>query len=114
MSLHPSLKIDKASSTQRTVMSRIERIKDLMKKNLWSETRSVTGLPKTKILKVKSRKVKTKEEAAEGGAAAVPGVATAAKPTAGDAKTAVAKPAAGTAKAAAPAAKAASAPKAQK
>lgn len=29
MSLHPSLKIDKASSTQRTVFSRIERIKGL-------------------------------------------------------------------------------------
>ena len=32
MSLHPSLKVDSAGAQQRTVLSRIERIKDLMKK----------------------------------------------------------------------------------
>ena len=88
MSLHPSLKIDKASVTQRTVQTRIERIKELMKKGLWKDETSVTGLPKTKIVRVKAKK-KVK---AEGEAAA---------PAAGGAA-----PAAG-AKAAAPAAKAA-------
>ena len=114
MSLHSSLKIDLAGSQQRSVLTRIERIKDLMKKDLWSETQAVTGLPKTKILKIKSKKVKAKEEAVPGeSAAAAPAGATAAKPGA-DAK-AAAKPAAGAAKpAAAPAAKAAGAPKAQK
>ncbi|MCA9398584.1 MAG: small basic protein [Candidatus Omnitrophica bacterium] len=63
MSLHPSLKIDSAGAQQRTVLTRIERIKDLMKKELWAEDTSVTGLPKTKIIKVKARrKVKAEKD----------------------------------------------------
>jgi small basic protein (TIGR04137 family) len=54
MSLHPSLKVDSAGVQQRTVLTRIERIKDLMKKGLWGDNQSVTGLPKTKILKIKT------------------------------------------------------------
>ena len=88
MSLHSSLRIDKASSTQRTVQTRIERIKELMKKGLWKEDSSVMGLPKTKIVRVKAKK-KVK---AEGDEAAAP-AAGAAKPAAG-----AAKPAAGAAK----------------
>ena len=68
MSLHPSLKIDKASVTQRTVQTRIERIKALMKKGLWKDESTVTGLPKTKIIRIKAKK-KVKEEAAEGATA---------------------------------------------
>ena len=64
MSLHPSLKVDSAGAQQRTVLTRIERIKALMKKELWEEGQSVTGLPKTKIVKVKTRK-KTKEQKEE-------------------------------------------------
>ncbi len=62
MSLHPSLKIDTAGAQQRTVLTRIERIKDLMKKGLWVEDQSVMSLPKTKIVKVKARKTKAKAE----------------------------------------------------
>ena len=65
MSLHPSLKVDTAGAQQRTVLSRIERIKDLMKKDLWKEGLRATGLPKTKIVKIKARK-KVKQEAEEG------------------------------------------------
>ena len=88
MSLHSSLKIDKASVQQRTVQTRIERIKDLMKKGLWKDESEVTGLPKTKIVRIKAKK-KVKEEApaaagAEG--AAKPAAAAAAKPAAGAAK----------------------------
>ncbi|MCA9408009.1 MAG: small basic protein [Candidatus Omnitrophica bacterium] len=64
MSIHPSLKIDTAGIQQRTVLTRIERIKDLMRKGDWSEGQNVTGLPKTKIVKVKARR-KTKEEKEE-------------------------------------------------
>ena len=32
MSLHPSLRVDSSATQQRTVLTRIERIKDLMKK----------------------------------------------------------------------------------
>ena len=72
MSIHPSLKIDAAGVTQRSVLSRIERIKDLMKKGLWSEEHAVTGLPKTKIIRVKAKKAAK----AEGEAGGAPGVAT--------------------------------------
>lgn len=82
MSLHPSLKIDKASVTARSVQTRIERIKDLMKKGLWKEESNITGLPKTKIVRVKAKK---KVKAEEGTAAAAPADA-AAKPAAGAAK----------------------------
>ena len=82
MSLHSSLKIDKAGVQQRTVQTRIERIKELMKKGLWKEETPVIGLPKTRIIRVKAKKkVKAEGEAAAGDAAAVPaaGAAPAAK-----------------------------------
>lgn len=83
MSLHPSLKIDKAGSAQRTVLSRIERIKELMKKGMWTDSSSVTALPKTKIVRVKAKK-KTAEAAPAEGAAPAAGAAAApaAKPAA--------------------------------
>ena len=56
MSLHPSLKIDTAGAQQRTVLTRIERIKDLMKKGLWEDGQKVTRLPKLKVVRVKARK----------------------------------------------------------
>ena len=99
MSLHPSLKIDKAGSAQRTVLTRIERIKEMMKKGLWSDASSVTALPKTKIVRIKAKKKAAADAAAPGaeGAAAAPAAGAAAgKPAA------AAKPAA---KAAAPATK---------
>lgn len=72
MSVHPSLKIDKAGAQQRSVLTRIERIKDLMKKGLWEGNRSPLGLPKLKIVRVKAQK-KTKEAAPAEGAAAAAG-----------------------------------------
>lgn len=91
MSLHSSLKIDKASVTQRTVVTRIERIKELMRKGMWKQESSVTGLPKTKVIRIKAKKKVKAEEGAEGAAAPAAGAA-AAKPVA------AAKPAAGVAK----------------
>lgn len=87
MSLHPSLKIDKAGAAQRSVQTRIERIKELMKKGLWKEETGVTGLPKTKVIRVKAKK---KVKAEEG--AAAPGAEAPAK--GGAAPAAAAKPAA--------------------
>lgn len=90
MSLHSSLKVDKAGAAARTVVTRIERIKDLMKKGQWSDEHAVINLPKTKVVRVKAGKKKAKEEGAAvaGGAAPAPAAAAAgAKPAA--------KPAAG-------------------
>ena len=76
MSIHPSLKVDSASSQQKSVLSRIQRIKDLMKKGKWSDGRAVTALPKTKVIRIKAKKVKEKpaegEAKAEGAEAAAP------------------------------------------
>ena len=65
MSLHPSLRVDSAGVQQRTVLTRIERIKDLMKSGKWEDGRNVLALPKTKILKVKTRKTKAEKDPAE-------------------------------------------------
>ena len=99
MSLHSSLKIDKAGVAQRTVQTRIERIKELMKKGLWKEETPVTGLPKTRIVRVKAKKkVKAEGEAgAEGAAtpaagAAAPAAKTAAKPASPAGKSAAGAP----------------------
>ena len=96
MSLHSSLKIDRASVTQRTVQTRIERIKELMKKGLWKEETGVIGLPKTKIVRIKAKKKAKAEEDA-----AAPAAAAGASPAKGGAEEAkavaktAAKPAAG-------------------
>ncbi|MBF0478767.1 MAG: small basic protein [Candidatus Omnitrophica bacterium] len=65
MSLHPSLRVSLAGSEQRSVMTRIERIKDMMKKGSWVEGQDVTALPKTKSIRVKARRkaAKAPEEA---------------------------------------------------
>ena len=68
MALHRSLKVDPALAQQRSVLSRIERIKDLMKKGLWAEGQAVTGLPKTKIIKIKAKKAVKEAVPAEGAA----------------------------------------------
>ncbi len=65
MSLHPSLKVDTAGAQVRSVLTRIERIKELMGKGLWQEGQKVTGLPKTKITRVKAKKSRAKAEEAE-------------------------------------------------
>lgn len=69
MSLHPSLRVDSASAQQRTVLTRIERIKDLMKKGTWKEDQDVLSLPKTKIVKIKAKRTKAAKEGEEGAAA---------------------------------------------
>ena len=72
MSLHPSLKVDTAGAKQRSVLTRIERIKDMMSKGVWDNSRSVTKLPKTKIVRVKTAKKKKAEEGATAEGAAAP------------------------------------------
>ena len=62
MSIHPSLKSASKGKTKRTVLKRTERIKDLMKKDKWSDDHKVFGLPKTKILRLKARKEKAAEK----------------------------------------------------
>ncbi len=83
MSLHPSLKVDSAGAQQRTVLSRIERIKELMRKGIWVDGQAAIALPKTKVLKIKTAKAAPKAaEAKDGEAAPAAGAKAAAKPAA--------------------------------
>ncbi len=65
MSLHPTLRGSKELSSKKTVLKRGKRIKWLMDKKQWSEDKSVLGLPKIKIVKLKIAKKDKKEEKKE-------------------------------------------------
>jgi small basic protein (TIGR04137 family) len=100
MSIDKSLRRKSGIARNRSVLTRDERIKVLVETERWSEGRSPYGLPKVRVMKISTKKVK-KEKAAEGEAAS----GTAAP--AGDAKAAAgAKAGAKPAAAAKPAAKA--------
>ena len=56
MSLDKSFGKAKSLGGQRNVLNKIERIKLLLKKNLWKDGDKVIGLPKEKIIKLKKLK----------------------------------------------------------
>jgi len=70
MSLHTSLKRAEKSGRFRSVWKRTERIKWLLEKGLKKDKLSIYGLPKVKIVKMKTTKkskAKQAEEKAESG-----------------------------------------------
>ena len=70
MSIHSSLRSNAKGKKHRSVLKRYERIKILKGKGLWDEQKSVLGIPK-----VKMQKLKVKKEKAAPAAEAVPGAA---------------------------------------
>lgn len=103
MSMDKSLKRSSTLTRQRSVLTRAERISQLIKEERWAETSRPLGLPKVKVARAilkKAKKAAKEEEAVEGAAAegaAAPAAAAAgpaAKGAAGKAAPA-AKPAAG-------------------
>ena len=58
MSIHRSLKGSEKDKQQRSVLKRIEKIKNLKEKDEWKEGDSVFRLPKIKIVKIKFKKEK--------------------------------------------------------
>ena len=63
MSVHTSLRSSKnAAGSFRNVLKRYERVRHLMAQGLWTEGRSVLGLPKIKQTKMKARKAAAKEK----------------------------------------------------
>ncbi len=67
MSIDKSLISKSKLVRQRSVLTRPERIKHLQDEGLWDEKKSVYGLPKVKIVKIKKKvKVKKVVEATEG------------------------------------------------
>ena len=70
MSIHSSLRAAGKGKKHRSVLKRYERLKVLQDKNLWSKEKSVLGIPKVKMQKLKVKKEKV---AAAGASAPVTG-----------------------------------------
>ena len=66
MSIDKSLISKSKLVRQRSVLTRPERIKHLQDEGLWDEKKSVYGLPKVKIVKVKKKTKVKKAVVAEG------------------------------------------------
>jgi len=66
MSIDKSLKRRSAGSSNRSVLTRAERIKKLQDAEKWTEGRSPFGLPKVRVQKIILKKAKKAEKAAEG------------------------------------------------
>jgi len=65
MSLHPSLRrAGGKGGASRNVLKRYERLHQLMSRGLWTEGRSIFGLPKIKQERVKVKKAAAKEAVA--------------------------------------------------
>ncbi|MFH1594172.1 MAG: small basic protein [Candidatus Omnitrophota bacterium] len=69
MTQHSSLRSKEKGKAHRSVLKRHERVKELKEKEKWEEGKSVFGLPKQKIVKLKIKKEKA-VPAAEGAVAA--------------------------------------------
>ncbi len=71
MSIHPSLTISEKDKKTRSVLKRIERIRQMQEKGEWKQGDAVYGLPKIKTLRIKIKKEKVEKAATtEEGAAA--------------------------------------------
>jgi small basic protein (TIGR04137 family) len=85
MSIDKSLKRRRGGSSNRSVLTRAERIQKLQDLEKWTDGRSPFGLPKVRVVKIVLKKAK-KEKAAEGTAEAGATAGEAAKPAAEAAK----------------------------
>ena len=62
MSIHSSLRNTAKGKKHRSVLKRYERLKALKGKNLWDEEKSVFGIPKVKMQKLKVKKEKARTQ----------------------------------------------------
>jgi len=63
MSIHPSLTISEKDKKTRSVLKRIERIRQMQEKGDWKQGDAVYGLPKIKTLRIKIKKEKVEKAA---------------------------------------------------
>jgi len=63
MSIHPSLTISESDKKTRSVLKRIERIRQMQEKGDWKQGDAVYGLPKIKTLRIKIKKEKVEKVA---------------------------------------------------
>ena len=87
MSIDKSLKRRSAGSSNRSVLTRAERIKKLQELEKWTDGRSPFGLPKVRVQKIVLKKAKKAEKAAEGAEAGAAAPGGEAKPAAAGAGT---------------------------
>ncbi|MBI2095658.1 MAG: small basic protein [Candidatus Omnitrophica bacterium] len=83
MSIHSSLRAGGKGKKHRSVLKRYERLRILKDKSLWDDGRSVFGIPKVKMQRVKVKKEKAApaaEAAGAEGVAAKPAAAAAGSP----------------------------------
>ena len=75
MSIHSSLRSGGANKKHRSVVKRYERLRILKDKNIWDDQKSVLGIPKVKMQKLKVKKEKATPAVAGAVAGAVAPVA---------------------------------------
>jgi len=79
MSIHPSLTISEKDKKTRSVLKRIERIRQMQEKGDWKQGDAVYGLPKIKTIKIKIKKEKVEKAATTTEEGAAPAAASGAK-----------------------------------
>ena len=62
MTIDKSLKIRRGGASNRSVLTRIERLEKLKETDRWQEGDSVFGLPKVRVRKLQMKKKKKKKE----------------------------------------------------
>ncbi|MGI9455172.1 MAG: small basic protein [Aeoliella sp.] len=65
MTIDKSLKVKRGTNTNRSVLTRVERIKTLQETERWQEGDSPLGLPKVRVRKLTLRKKKKKAKEEE-------------------------------------------------
>ena len=83
MTIDKSLKVQRGSTSNRSVLTRAERLERLKETDRWQEGQSPLGLPKVRVRKLTMKKKKKKAKEDEEGAAASPGAAATPAPAAG-------------------------------
>src|SRR3990172_13070037 len=66
MTIDKSLKIRRGGATNRSVLTRIERLQRLKEADRWQDGDSPLGLPKVRVRKLVMKKKKKKKEGEEG------------------------------------------------
>ena len=87
MTIDKSLKVQRGATSNRSVMTRAERLERLKETDRWQEGQSPLGLPKVRVKKLTMKKKKKKAKEDEEGAA-TPGAAATPAPAAGGGKAA--------------------------
>ena len=65
MTIDKSLKVKKGGSSNKSVMTRVERINRLKELGKWEDSNAILGMPKVRVVKIsmkKKKKEKTEEK----------------------------------------------------